>query len=114
MTRLIRRPQPRHEELTRDMVYQKENLIYIHMYINGSWQVEINGLLYMPGQWFREEFASNMAFDGSYTIRFVRDCAIVQSGLQNPLTPETVYSVQDNPNLKKGKFIHVRLATGDN
>ena len=45
MTRLLRRPQPRHEEIVRDTVYQKENLIYIHMYINGSWQVEINGLM---------------------------------------------------------------------
>jgi hypothetical protein len=107
-------PQPRTEEIMKDGIFQRDNLIYLFMKITGTWQVEINGLLLMPGEWFQEKFASNLIFDGSYTIRFVRDCAAdapVSVDLYSDLTAETVWAVQDNPNLKQGKFIYIRLAT---
>lgn len=102
------RPQPRNEEITRDMVFQRDNLIYLTMFVIGSHQVEINGLKYMPGDDFREEFASNMAFDGSYDIRFLDDYAVRTSSETDDVV---TWNILDNPNLKHGKFIYVRLAT---
>jgi hypothetical protein len=101
-------PQPRMEEITKDMIFQRDNLIYIFFKITGTWQVEINGLMFMPGEWLKEEFASNLVWDGEYVIRFVKDCGVLPP---NGVTTETVYAVQDNPNLKVGKFIYARLVT---
>ena len=100
-------PQPRNEEIMKDTIFQKENLVYLTFFVNGSHQVEINGLKLMPGQQMREEFASNMAFDGLYDIRFLEDYA-------EPITTNegTTYNILDNPNLKFGKFIYARFATG--
>ena len=101
-------PQPRHEEISRDTTFQRDGLIYITFVVNGSFQVEINGLKLMPGQNMREEFASNMPFDGRYDIRFVEDYAVPND---TPIGEATTYNILDNPNLKKGTFLYVRLAT---
>ncbi len=101
-------PQPRSEEISKTTTFQRDGLIYISFFVNGSYQVEINGLKIMPGQELREEFASNLAYDGRYDIRFIDyDYAV-------PL-PETIgeatHDILGNPNLKQGTFLAVRLAT---
>jgi hypothetical protein len=109
-------PQPRMEEITKDMVFQRDNLVYIFFQNTGTWQIEINGLRKMPGEWIKEEFASNLIWDGEYVIRFIKDCGVLPANnaltdVYNPLTTEAIFAVQDNPNLKKGKFIYARLVT---
>ena len=101
------RLEPRHFEIVKDETLQLNDFVYLFIVVNGSWQVEINGLLFMPGQWLKEDFAGNLPFNGTYNIRFVQDFAA-----QTPDTnPDVVTMVQNNPNLKAGKFLHVRLAT---
>ena len=100
-------PQPRNEEITQDTIFQRENLIYITFYVNGSHQVEVNGIKRMPGQDWREEFASNMPFDAAYSIRFLDDW-----GVPTTTNDVTNYDILGDPNLKHGKFVWVRFATG--
>jgi hypothetical protein len=102
-------PQPRNEEIVEDGIFQRDNLVYITMFVNGSHQVEINGMKYMPGQFIREEFSSNMIFDGSYNIRFLTDYATPVQGVES--NNANAWNILDNPNLKKGQFIYVRFAT---
>jgi hypothetical protein len=100
------RLEPRHFEITRDDTFQRNNLLYVFIYVNGSWQIELNGIMIMPGNFAVEEYPAHI-FNGTYNIRFVRDF----SQTVPDTNPEIAFAVQDNPNLKTGQFVYVRYAS---
>lgn len=98
------RRQPKFFEITEDTVLTLQDILYVTFYVNGTWQVEIDGLKYLPDQNVREEMQSNLSFSQNYTIRFVADTQVVSASF----TADTVADIADNPNLKPGKFVYAR------
>ena len=70
---------------------------YITFEVNGTWSVEIEGLVRLPGDQKIEAAEGTDEIECTYTFRFIEDLSEDKN-------------VKGNKRLKKGKFVNVRVA----
>jgi hypothetical protein len=69
---------------------------YVTMLVNGSWSVNIDGLVWLPGDTFSEAvIGQDEGLEHDYNIQFIEDLS------NDPM-------VLQNKRLKKGRFLYVR------